>query len=63
MHKRFVKNMKVRAAFFVLFLSVVMIGCSVLNRPKEGCPSIGKNVGAEKILSGEKLPKAKKFKS
>jgi hypothetical protein len=30
--------------------------------PKYGCPSNGKNVGAERILSGEKVPKAKKFK-
>jgi len=25
--------------------------------PKYGCPSDGKNVGAERILSGEKVPK------
>lgn len=31
--------------------------------PKNGCPSNGKNVGAERILSGEKVPKAKKFKA
>jgi len=30
--------------------------------PKYGCPSNGKNVGAERILSGEKVPKAPKFK-
>ncbi|NML20469.1 hypothetical protein HHL16_06270 [Pseudoflavitalea sp. G-6-1-2] len=30
--------------------------------PKYGCPSNGKNVGAERILSGEKVPKARKFK-
>lgn len=30
--------------------------------PKYGCPSNGKNVGAERILSGEKVPKAAKFK-
>jgi len=30
--------------------------------PKYGCPSNGKNVGAERILSGEKV-KAGKFKS
>lgn len=62
MMKRFVNMMIRRAAFFVVLLSLLM-GCSVLNRPKEGCPSNGKNVGAEKILGGEKLPKAKKFKS
>ncbi|MGB8194739.1 MAG: hypothetical protein WCF67_22590 [Chitinophagaceae bacterium] len=31
--------------------------------PKYGCPSNGKNIGAERILSGEKVPKAKKFKA
>ncbi len=30
---------------------------------KTGCPSNGKNVGAERILSGEKVPKARKFKA
>jgi hypothetical protein len=30
---------------------------------KSGCPSNGKNVGAERILSGEKVPKASKFKA
>jgi hypothetical protein len=30
--------------------------------PKYGCPGNGKNVGAERILAGEKVPKAKKFK-
>ena len=47
----------------VYFLS----GCSVFKR-KTGCPTDGKNVGAEKILSGDKksekaVRKAKKFKS
>lgn len=36
-----------------------VISCS----PKYGCPSNGKNVGAERILSGEKVPKAPKFKA
>lgn len=31
--------------------------------PKYGCPGNGKNVGAERVLSGEKVPKAKKFRS
>lgn len=62
MRKNFVNTYRMRAAILVLLLSL-LIGCSVLKRPKEGCPSNGKNVGAEKILSGEKLPKAKKFKN
>ena len=31
--------------------------------PKYGCPANGKSFGAERILSGEKPPKAKKFKA
>lgn len=42
--------------------TLFFISCSVFNKPKEGCPSNGKNIGAERILSGEKVPKAKKFK-
>lgn len=30
---------------------------------KYGCPSDGKNVGAERILSGEKVPRSPKFKA
>lgn len=29
---------------------------------KKGCPTDGRNVGAEKLLSGEKVAKAPKFK-
>jgi hypothetical protein len=31
--------------------------------PKYGCKGNNKNVGAERILSGEKVPKGKKFKA
>ena len=51
-----------KAAILVMILSFNS-SCSVFNKPKEGCPSNGKNVGAEKILSGEKIPKTKKFRS
>ena len=46
------------------FASFLLFGssCSIFG-PKYGCPSNGKNVGAERILSGEKTPKARKFKS
>ena len=40
--------------------------CGVMNNlfgPKYGCPSDGKNVGAERILSGEKVPRSPKFKA
>jgi len=43
-------------------------GCSLFKNNKTGCPTNGKNVGAEKILSGDKKAikaagKAKKFNS
>lgn len=47
----------------------VLSGCSIFKKnEKYGCPTNGKNVGAEKILSGDKdaikaAKKAKKFKS
>jgi hypothetical protein len=40
--------------------------CRVWNKmfgPKYGCPANGKAYGAERILSGEKPPKTKKFKA
>jgi hypothetical protein len=52
-----------KAAFALILVSFV-ISCNVFKRtPKEGCPSNGKNVGAEKLLSGEKVKKAKRFNS
>ncbi len=54
----------VKAAFILVIVSFLTAGCNVFKRtPKEGCPSNGKNVGAEKLLSGEKVKKAKRFKS
>lgn len=44
------------------FLAFTFTSCSVF-KPKYGCPSNGKNVGAERLLSDEKAPKAKKFKA
>ena len=47
----------------------MLSGCFVFKKKeKYGCPTNGKNVGAEKILSGDKdaikaARKAKKFKS
>jgi len=40
---------------------LLSIMCSC--KTQYGCPSNGKNVGAERILSGEKVPKAPKFKA
>jgi hypothetical protein len=50
----------------MIFLMAIFSSCSLWNKvfpTKYGCKSNGKNVGAEKINSGEKVPKAKKFKS
>jgi hypothetical protein len=59
--------------FFCIALCLVMLlsSCSLWNnlfKPKYGCPSNGKNVGAEKIASGDpaamkSVRKAKKFRS
>jgi hypothetical protein len=55
--------------FFLVTLSSVTLlsSCSVF-KPKYGCTTNGKNVGAEKILSGDPegskaAKKAKKFRS
>jgi len=45
------------ALFAVTLLSS---GCFIFKKKdKYGCPSDGRNVGAEKVLSGEKTKKAK----
>jgi hypothetical protein len=55
--------------FSALFCAWVLWGCSVLKKKETyGCPGNGKNVGAEKLLSGDKAAmkaakKAGKFKS
>ncbi len=55
---------KITKAALVLVLVSFMTSCNVFKRtPKEGCPTNGKNVGAEKILSGEKVKRAKRFNS
>jgi hypothetical protein len=41
-------------------ISFLASGCFIFRKKdKYGCPSDGRNVGAEKILSGEKTKKAK----
>jgi hypothetical protein len=52
------KNLIAKAAL-IIFIMSYLCSCS----QKSGCPSNGKNVGAERLLSGEKVPKAKKFKA
>lgn len=52
----------VRFIVFLCSFSFIVSSCSLF-KPKYGCPSNGKNVGAEKLLDGSKVPKAKKFKA
>lgn len=53
----------VRFALFAGCLAFVLSSCSVF-KPKYGCPTNGKNVGAEKLLSDPSAArKAKKFRS
>ena len=42
-----------------IFSIFFIVSCTA----QRGCPSNGKNVGAERLLSGEKVPKVKKFRS
>jgi hypothetical protein len=48
-------------------LGIVVLGFIISTiyscKAQYGCPSNGRNVGAERILSGEKLPTPPKFKS
>jgi hypothetical protein len=57
----------VRLILLATTISFVFSSCSLWNKmfgPKYGCPSNGKNVGAEKLLDDPKAAKkAKKFKS
>jgi hypothetical protein len=47
----------------LIFMSYLLSGCFVANifkkKDKYGCPSNGRNVGAEKILAGQKVKKTK----
>jgi hypothetical protein len=45
-----------------LALMLVLSSCSVF-RPKYGCPSDGRNMGAEKMMDGSSVKKAKKFRA
>lgn len=55
---------KILILFFICYF---LAGCSIFRREKYGCPTNGKNIGAERILSGDKAAikaakKAGKFK-
>jgi hypothetical protein len=51
-----------RFVFICLALALFMSSCSVF-KPKYGCPGNGKNVGAEKLMDGSSVKKAKKFRA
>ena len=51
-----------RFLFIAVSLTFILTSCGVFKKGS-GCPSNGKNVGAEKLLDGSKVPKAKKFKA
>lgn len=63
------KRMKNLLAIFALFCFMTMaVSCSLFRSNKTGCPTNGKNIGAEKLVSGDPeaekaARKAKKFKS
>ena len=57
---------KILVAVACLMIMTSGSSCRVWNKvfgPKYGCPANGRSFGAERILSGEKPPKAKKFKA
>jgi hypothetical protein len=47
------------AKFIIACILFSLVACS----KKAGCPTNGTNIGAERLMSGEKLPKVKKFKA
>jgi hypothetical protein len=53
------KNQRLLIPTLLFAFTLLLHSCS----RRTGCPSNGKNVGAERFLSGEKIPKARKFKS
>jgi hypothetical protein len=55
--------MKAIKNIFILTVLAVFFSTLFSCKAQYGCPSNGKNVGAERILSGEKVPKAPKFKA
>jgi len=60
---------KIRTILVLISASLILSSCSLWNKvfpPKYGCPSDGRNVGAEKLLSGDmskkEMKKARKAK-
>jgi hypothetical protein len=59
------KHRRPNGVFFLIFLVILSVGlssCGLMHKvfgPKYGCPSDGRNVGAERILGGEKVSNPK----
>jgi hypothetical protein len=53
------KSKTIQLILLCCITGLTLSGCS----KKYGCPSNGKNVGAERFMGDEKIPRAKKFKS
>jgi hypothetical protein len=56
------------AIFALVCVMTMTVSCSLFRSNKTGCPSNGKNIGAEKLAAGDPeaekaARKAKKFKS
>jgi len=52
----------------LMIVMTSLVSCSVFKSKKVGCPSNGKNIGAERLVSGDSeaekaARKAKRFKS
>ncbi len=71
-HLQKTNNMRVQKIFLLLILiCFTLSSCGLMRnifRRKSGCPSNGKNVGAEQIMSGDpkamkSVKRAKKFRS
>ena len=43
-----------KTCIILLLFSIGFSGCSLFKKDKYGCPTNGRNVGAEKLLSGSK---------
>ena len=52
----------IRLLLTMASFTLLLTSCSLFKKG-EGCPTNGKNVGAEKLLDGSKTTKAKKFKA
>lgn len=55
--------MKNKQIFSLLIVFALLISSCGVFKKGQGCPTNGKNVGAEKLLDGSKPPKAKKFRA